>query len=79
MAGSFGTDVLNQAQDPKNATLFYVEHLRFGTPDEKPNLISLHGKHIKLLLERGTALGAVQEATSLRICNSAEPANLSYK
>ena len=43
MANSFGTDILIQAQDPRNAASFYVEQLGFTITGEKPNMISLHG------------------------------------
>jgi predicted enzyme related to lactoylglutathione lyase len=61
MANSFGTDVLIQAPDPKNAASFYVEHLGFEITDTMPHLISLHGEHINLFIERGPALGPVFE------------------
>jgi predicted enzyme related to lactoylglutathione lyase len=63
MANSFGTDVLIQAPDPKNAASFYVEHLGFETTGTMPHLISLHGEHINLFIERGPALGPVFEVT----------------
>ena len=63
MANTFGTDILIQAQDPSNAASFYVEQLGFAITDETPNMISLHGVHINLFIERGPALGAVLEVT----------------
>ena len=63
MANSFGTDIIIQAEDPKKAALFYVVNLGFETTDEKPNMISIHGKHINLFIERGPALGGVLEVT----------------
>lgn len=63
MANTFGTDILIQAQDPKNAASFYVEQLGFAVTDETPDLISLHGEHINLFIERGPALGPVLEVT----------------
>ena len=63
MANSFGTDILIQAEDPKKAALFYTQHLGFETTDEKPNMISLHGEHINLFIERGPALEPVLEVT----------------
>ncbi len=63
MANSFGTDILIQAQDPKKAALFYVEHLRFEITDEMPNLISLDNERINLFIERGPALKPVLEVT----------------
>ena len=63
MSNKFGTDIIIQTQDPKNAALFYVKQLGFEITDEKPNMISLHGKHINLFIERGPALGSVLEVT----------------
>ena len=63
MANNFGTDILIQAQDPRNAASFYVKQLGFEITDEMPNMISLHGKHINLFIERGPALGPVLEVT----------------
>jgi len=63
MANTFGTDILIQAKDPKKAAEFYVKHLGFTITDEKPNMISLHGDHINLFIERGPALGPVLEVT----------------
>ena len=63
MANTFGTDILIQAQDPKQAALFYVEQLGFEITDENPNMVSLHGDHINLFIERGPALGPVLEVT----------------
>ncbi len=61
MANSFGTDILIQAEDPGKAARFYVEHLGFEITDENPALISIHGKHINLFIERGPAMGPVLE------------------
>jgi len=63
MANSFGTDILIQAQDPKLAASFYVQQLGFAITDEQPDMIGLHGEHINLFIERGTALGPVLEVT----------------
>lgn len=63
MANSFGTDILIQAEDPKGAASFYVQQLGFKITDEMPQMISLHGKHINLFIERGPALGPVLEVT----------------
>ena len=63
MANSFGTDILIQAPDPKTAASFYVKQLGFEITDEQPDMISLHGKHINLFIERGPALGPVLEVT----------------
>jgi predicted enzyme related to lactoylglutathione lyase len=63
MANSFGSDVLIQAQDPKAAATFYVEQLGFTITDETPQMVSLHGKHINLFIERGPRLGPILEIT----------------
>lgn len=63
MANTFSTDILIQAPDPKKAALFYVQQLGFEVTDENPNMISLHGKHINMFIERGPALGPVLEVT----------------
>ncbi|MBZ5606702.1 MAG: VOC family protein [Acidobacteriia bacterium] len=63
MANRFGADILIQAQDPKAAALFYVQQLGFEITGETPNMISLHGQHINLFIERGPALGPVLEVT----------------
>ena len=58
-----GTDILIQANDPKKAAVFYVQQLGFEISDEKTNMVSLHGRHINLFIERGPALGPVFEVT----------------
>ena len=63
MANKFGTDILIQAPDPGEAAGFYVKHLGFEITDENPNMISLHGEHINLFIERGPTLGPVLEVT----------------
>jgi hypothetical protein len=63
MGNRFGTDILIQAQDPKSAASFYVTQLGFEITGETPNLISLHGAHINLFIERGPSLGPVLEVT----------------
>jgi predicted enzyme related to lactoylglutathione lyase len=63
MANTFGTDILIQAQDPLKAASFYVEQLGFEITGETPNMVSLHGKHINLFIERGPVLGGVLEVT----------------
>lgn len=63
MANSLGTDILIQAQDPKHAASFYVEQLGFEITGETPDLLSLHGEHINLFIERGPALGPILEVT----------------
>ena len=63
MANKFGTDILIQAPDPKVAASFYVSQLGFEITGEQPDMISLHGAHINLFIERGPALGPVLEVT----------------
>ena len=63
MANAFGADILIQAQDPAGAASFYVEQLGFAITEDKPNMISLHGQHINLFIERGPSLGPVLEVT----------------
>jgi catechol 2,3-dioxygenase-like lactoylglutathione lyase family enzyme len=63
MANSFGTDIIIQAPDPEKAALFYVKHLGFEVTDSNPDMISLHGKHINLFIERGPAMAGVLEVT----------------
>jgi predicted enzyme related to lactoylglutathione lyase len=63
MANKFGSDILIQAQDPKSAASFYLKQLGFEITGETPNMISLHGEHINLFIERGPALGPVLEVT----------------
>ncbi len=59
MANSFGTDILIQAPDPQQAASFYVLHLGFKVTDETSQMISLHGDHINLFIEKGPTLGPV--------------------
>lgn len=47
VANSFGTDILLQAQDPKDAASFCVAFLDFKITGEAPEMISVHGRHIK--------------------------------
>jgi hypothetical protein len=61
MANNFGTDILIQAPDIKSAAAFYVEQLGFTITGEAENMISLHGDHINLFIERGPTLGPVLE------------------
>jgi len=63
MANSFGTDILIQAQDPKRAASFYVEHLGFEITDHNPQMVGLHGENINLFIEPGPPLGPVLEVT----------------
>jgi predicted enzyme related to lactoylglutathione lyase len=63
VANTFGTDILIQTQDPRKAALFYVKQLGFEITEEQPNMISLHGEHINLFIERGPAIGSVLEVT----------------
>lgn len=61
MANTFGTDILIQAPDPAEAAAFYVDQLGFTITDETTNMVSLHGDHINLFIERGPKLGPVLE------------------
>jgi hypothetical protein len=61
MANKFDADILIQAEDPKQAALWYVEQLGFEITGESPQMISLHGPKINLFIEQGPALGPVLE------------------
>jgi predicted enzyme related to lactoylglutathione lyase len=61
MANSFSKDILIQAPDLNGAASFYVDNLGFQITQESSNLVSLHGEHINLFIERGPALGPVLE------------------
>ncbi len=61
MANTFGSDILIQASDPKQAAAFYVEQLGFEITDDFPDMIGLRGPDISLYIERGPALGPVLE------------------
>jgi hypothetical protein len=63
MANRFGTDVLIQAEDPKDAASWYVNNLGFEITGEESEMISPHGEHINLFIERGPALGPVFEVS----------------
>jgi hypothetical protein len=63
MGNKFGADILIQAVEPKDAANFYTSELGFVINEDTPNLISLHGNHINLFIERGPALGPVLEVT----------------
>ncbi|MGA7317252.1 MAG: VOC family protein [Silvibacterium sp.] len=63
MANTFGTDILIQTEDPEAAASFYVKQLGFAITGESHDMISLHGDHINLFIERGPELGPVLEVT----------------
>jgi catechol 2,3-dioxygenase-like lactoylglutathione lyase family enzyme len=63
MGNHFGSDILIQSEDPKKAAAFYVKKLGFEITGETTNMISLHGNHINLFIERGPSLGPVLEVT----------------
>jgi hypothetical protein len=63
VANNFGADILIQAPEPAIAATFYVDQLGFVITGQAPDMISLHGKHINLFIERGPALGPVLEVT----------------
>lgn len=62
MANRFGTDILIQAPEPKDAAAFYVNQLGFTITGETP-MIGLEGDHINLFIEKGPPLGPVLEVT----------------
>jgi predicted enzyme related to lactoylglutathione lyase len=63
MANSFGKDILIQAPDLKAAASFYVDNLGFEITEETASMVSLHGEHLNLFIERGPTLGPVLEIT----------------
>jgi predicted enzyme related to lactoylglutathione lyase len=63
MANSFGKDILIQAENPRAAAAFYVEHLGFTVTGDSEQMMSLEGAKISLFIERGPALGPVLEVT----------------
>ncbi len=63
MANTFGTDIIIQTPDPKAAAAFYVEQLGFSVTGETPRMISIHGGHINLFIEKGPAHAGVLEVT----------------
>lgn len=63
MGNLFGSDILIQAPDPKGAANFYVGQLGFEVTGETAEMVSLHGEHINLFIERGPALGPVLEVS----------------
>jgi hypothetical protein len=58
---AFGTDIIIQSPSPEDAALFYVDELGFAITGTTPQMISLHGPHINLFIERGPAHGPVLE------------------
>jgi predicted enzyme related to lactoylglutathione lyase len=72
MGNSFGKDILIQAEDPTKAAQFYVRCLGFEITEDKPNMISLHGNHINLFVERGPPLGPVLEVTVDDVAEASE-------
>jgi len=63
MANTFGTDIIIQTPDPKSAAAFYAEQLGFKVTEETPQMISIHGDHINLFIEKGPAHTGVLEVT----------------
>jgi hypothetical protein len=63
MANTFGADILIQANEPLAVAAFYVEELGFTITAATPTMVSLHGPHINLFIERGPELGPVLEVT----------------
>lgn len=78
MANTFGTDILIQAEDPMKAAEFYVKELGFEITEKTANMISLHGKHINLFIERGPALGGGVLEVTVKSVKDAK-ANLTKK
>ena len=72
MANSFGTDILIQSPDPESAAAFYVEQLGFEITGHGMQMMSLHGEHMNLFIERGPALGPVLEVTVADIQETAQ-------
>ena len=63
MGNTFGTDILIQSDDPEGAAHRYVTELGFAITGETPQMVSLHGEHINLFIERGPSLGPGLEVT----------------
>ena len=78
MANTFGTDILIQAEDPMKAAEFYVNELGFEITEKTANMISLHGKHINLFIEKGPSLGGGVLEVSVKSVKEAK-ANLTKK
>jgi catechol 2,3-dioxygenase-like lactoylglutathione lyase family enzyme len=78
MANTFGTDILIQAEDPTKAADFYVKELGFEVTEKTPNMISLHGKHINLFIEKGPPLGGGVLEVTVKSVKEAK-ANLTKK
>ena len=72
MANSFSTDILIQAPDPEAAAAFYVKQLGFEITGHGFEMMSLHGEHINLFIERGPALGPVLEVSVADIQEAAK-------
>jgi catechol 2,3-dioxygenase-like lactoylglutathione lyase family enzyme len=78
MANTFGTDILIQAEDPIKAADFYVKELGFEITEKTPNMISLHGKHINMFIEKGPSLGGGVLEVTVKSVKEAK-ANLTKK
>jgi catechol 2,3-dioxygenase-like lactoylglutathione lyase family enzyme len=78
MTNTFGTDILIQAEDPMKAAEFYVKELGFEITEKTANMISLHGRHINLFIERGPALGGGVLEVTVKSVKEAK-ANLTKK
>src|SRR5262249_47753353 len=61
MSNTFGSDILIQASDPRQAAAFYVETFGFSVTEDSPAMVSLRGPRLNLYIERGPALGPVLE------------------
>jgi hypothetical protein len=63
MPNRFGTDILIQADDPRKAAFFYVEHLGFEITDDNPDDWPSWREHQSVYRARtsvGTGVGAVR-------------------
>jgi len=78
MANTLGTDILIQAEDPMKAAEFYVKELGFEITEKAANMISLHGKHINLFIEKGPSLGGGVLEVTVKSVKEAK-ANLTRK
>ena len=68
MANRFGPDILIQSPNPRETALFYVEQLGFEITDETEEMVSPHGEHINLFIERGKPLGPLFCGNGTYIC-----------
>jgi hypothetical protein len=72
MGNTLGTDIIFDTPDPNAAARFYVEQLGFTITGETPGMVSLHGPHINVFIERGNPLGPVFEVTVGNVAEAKE-------